>query len=411
MLCESNVMMYLEDWFDETDVFFTERMDGQCCSSLFASISYDERMRFFTEWVKHRCEQEYIVYDVTSISTYSLGIDIAEWGYNRDGEKIPQVNLGMYYGTVSRLPVYYNLYSGSVADKSHLVFMMTDAKKLGINNVRFVLDRGFVTEDNLVYMKNEGYAFITAFPGSRLEAVRLMDTEKGNVRKASQRIVEYETYGLRAPMELYGIQISAHIYYDPEKQVLDEKELYARIDRLRADLEKMSRAKRATKKYTDFFTIKQGKTNGMSFLPDNDKIDEKLSSAGFFILVSSETELSSSKVLSIYKGRDAIEKNFDELKNGLDFKRLRTHMNSTTDGKVFVGFLALILRSYLSGKIKDEPETKSLTIKKVLLELRKIKTVTFSDFSRSIMPLTKLQKLILDALGLTQKDLQGGRTK
>ncbi|MCL1894516.1 MAG: hypothetical protein FWG02_09870 [Holophagaceae bacterium] len=93
ILCEGNVMMYIEDWFDETEVQFAEYMDDQQCSRLFASITYDERTVFFKEWAKLRSEQEYIAYDVTSISTSSKGIDIAEWGYNRDGENIPQINL------------------------------------------------------------------------------------------------------------------------------------------------------------------------------------------------------------------------------------------------------------------------------------------------------------------------------
>jgi hypothetical protein len=47
MLCEGNVMMYLADWFDDTEVPFTNAIDGQRCSELFASITNDERMRFF----------------------------------------------------------------------------------------------------------------------------------------------------------------------------------------------------------------------------------------------------------------------------------------------------------------------------------------------------------------------------
>jgi len=92
---------------DETAISFTDRFDDQYCSKLFASIAYEERMRFFKEWVRYRSEREYIAYDITSISTYSKGTDLAEWGYNRDGENLAQVNMGMFYGAESRLPVFY----------------------------------------------------------------------------------------------------------------------------------------------------------------------------------------------------------------------------------------------------------------------------------------------------------------
>jgi transposase len=410
MLCEGNVMMYLDDWFDDTELPFAAPMNDLQCSHMFASITYEERMRFFSEWVKSRSEQEYIAYDVTSISTYSRGIDIAEWGYNRDKERIPQINLGMYYGVTTHLPVYYNIYSGSINDKDHLPFMLTNTEQLGMKDIRFVLDRGFVTEENLRYMQKKGYFYVTSLSSHRLDAVKLVDTYKQSVRKSANRINEYEMYGVPIDFNLSGQSMKAHLYFDPEKQTLDEKELYAHLERLRAELEKMGRTKRISKKYTDLFTIVQEKAKSFSFTPDNDKIDEKLSRAGFFILLSNDPNMSSSEVLKVYKQRDVIEKNFEQLKNQLDFQRLRTHLNKTTDGKVFIGFLALILRSYLMKKVKGYKETKNLTIEKVLLELRKIKVVTFADLSKILTPLTKLQKTILNAIGVSTEKLQNAFT-
>jgi len=406
MLCEGNIMMYIDDWFDETEVPFTEKIDDQQCSRLFASISYDERMRFFKEWADLRTEKEYIAYDITSVSTYAKGIDIAEWGYNRDNEMLPQVNMGMFYGTTSRLPVYYDLYSGSITDKSHLTFMMTCAQKLGISQVRFVMDRGFVTEENISYMKDKGFLFVTAFPGHWGEAKKIIDRCKSSIRKSANRLSTYEVYAVSEDITLYGFKMRAHIYFEPEKQTLDERELYAHIERLSKDLEKIIKSGGVTKKYTDFFKVSRGKADKPRFTLDNEKIDQWLSRTGFFVLLSNDVSLNSHDILSIYRGKDVIEKNFDQLKNNLDFRRLRTHVNTTTDGKVFVGFLALILRSYLLGKIKDNAQTKHLTLDKALRELRKIKSITFEDLSRTLVPVTKLQRTILEAIGLSQDDLK-----
>jgi len=406
MLCEGNVMMYIDDWFDETVLPFTERIDDQQCSRMFASITYEERMSFFKEWASLRTEQEYIVYDITSVSTYAKGIDIAEWGYNRDNEALPQVNLGMYYGAQSHLPVYYDMYSGSIVDKNHLTFMMASAKKLGISNVRFVIDRGFVTEDNLKYMKDKGYLFVTALPGHWVEARKIIDECKNVIRKSVNRLNSFEVYAIPLDIDLYGFQMKAHVYFDPQKQTLDEKELYAHIERLSKDLERINRSGGVTRKYTDFFKVEREKTDKFSYIEDNEKIDHHLSHAGFYILLSNDLNLNSHDTLSVYRGKDVIEENFDQLKNNLDFKRLRTHVNKTTEGKVFVGFLALILRSYLLRAIKLNEQTKHLTLYKALRELRKIKSVAFEDSSRILMPLTKLQRTILDALGLSQDKLK-----
>ncbi|MDR1828118.1 MAG: transposase [Methylobacteriaceae bacterium] len=400
MICEGNVMMYMADWFDVTDVPFVEPFDDRRCAEMFASLTYAERMAFFADWVGRRAEQEYIAYDVTSISTRAMDIEIAEWGYNRDHDDLPQVNLGMYYGATSSLPVYYTLYSGSITDKSHLIFMLRNAVSLGIGNVRFVLDRGFVSEDNLRHMKKQGFPFIVPLPSGRVDAANLVDTYGADIRKSANRIAEDEIYGKRIDCELYGVTMTAHVFFDPEKQALDEKELFSRIERLSAELTEMDKPRRITKKYTDYFMVeKEGKTD-IRFQRDHGKIDERLKRAGYFIILSSDTHLSSDDVIRIYRERDVIEKNFDQLKNALDFKRLHTHINKTTEGKVFIGFLALIVRSWLLRKIKSNPETKKLTFEKVLLELRKIKAVTLADHTRVMMPLTKTQKTILAAIGI-----------
>ena len=120
MLCEGSVMMYLRDWCDDTDVYFSCGMDDWGSSRPFASLSHESRMQFFREWTKQRFDKECIVYDVRSISTHSKGIDDAEWGCNRDEEKLPKISLGVFGGAQSRLPVFHTTYSGSINDTSRL---------------------------------------------------------------------------------------------------------------------------------------------------------------------------------------------------------------------------------------------------------------------------------------------------
>ena len=401
IVCEGNIMMYIEDWFDETQINFTERMDDVDCSSLFSSISEEEKGNFFKKWVKHREEREYIVYDVSSISSYSRNIDIVEWGYNRDHDKLPQMNLGMYYGITSHMPVYYNLYSGSIPDKTYLDFMMTMAKEIGIFEVCFVMDRGFVMEDNLICITENKFSFITAMPGHLVNTMKLIDENKWNVRKSANRISEFEVYGIQRSVEMYGIDLQAHIYYDPEKQAFDEKELYAHIEKLQAELNKISKSKRVTRKYKSYFSIDEKAPDSITYELDTNKIDEKLERSGFFVLISNNPNLTSGEVLKVYRDRDVIEKNFEEFKNRLDFRRMRTHWNKTTEGKMFVGFMALILRTYMRRMMQNTSQTKNLTFEKILIELKKIRSVMLADMSVVLIPLTKLQKTILTALGVS----------
>ena len=82
---------------------------------------------FLSDWIKNRKLDEYIAYNVTSVSSYSKNIEELKWGYNRDVEKLRQINIGMYYGEGSKLPLYDRIYQGSITDRSRLNCMVVAA--------------------------------------------------------------------------------------------------------------------------------------------------------------------------------------------------------------------------------------------------------------------------------------------
>lgn len=57
---------------------------------------------------------------------------------------------------------------------------------------------------------------------------------------------------------------------------------------------------------------------------------------------------------------------FYALKNYNDLDRLRTPQKKTTNGKVFVAFISLILRPWLNEKLYEYKKRTSLTLKKII---------------------------------------------
>ena len=165
MLTRDNVMYYLPDWLEENVSFGGQELTSANLSRLFAGITPNDRILFFNDWMKHKKSNEYIAYDVTSISSYGKQIESLEWGYNRDNEKLPQINLGMYFGEESRLPLYYRVYPGSIPDKAHLKYMTEDNEVISCKKARFVMDRGFYSGENMLYLVQKGCRFIIALPG------------------------------------------------------------------------------------------------------------------------------------------------------------------------------------------------------------------------------------------------------
>lgn len=97
---------YCEDWLENTVAFPVGTMTSQRISELIASISKDERDNFYHLWCALRSETEYLALDITSTSSYSELIDSVEFGYNRDGENLPQINICLLMGYHSMYPIY-----------------------------------------------------------------------------------------------------------------------------------------------------------------------------------------------------------------------------------------------------------------------------------------------------------------
>ena len=110
--------------------------------------------------------------------------------------------------------------------------------------------------------------------------------------------------------------------------------------------------------------------------------------------------------MEIYRRRDVVEKSFDDLKNELDMKRMRSHSSQTAEGKIFVSFLALIVRSYLLKQLKTYMRKNNLTLHSIMPELDKMKTIQYPGAHAPglLNPPTKHQREIYELLELPAPD-------
>lgn len=84
-------------------------------------------------------------------------------------------------------------------------------------------------------------------------------------------------------------------------------------------------------------------------------------------------------------------------------KRLRIHSEEAAEGKTFVAFIALVLRSQLLKRLHRIISEDQMTLRKLLIELDKFKLIVSADAvsgARPLNPPTRLQKRILSALEL-----------
>jgi len=139
------------------------------------------------------------------------------------------------------------LYNRSISDKRRFENTLDTMPKLCITTSPLVFDRGLVAADNMKYLSDKQCLFATPMPLDLVEARRLVDAVKNSIQCAANRLDEQKGFPTSCDSVVYGSKMKAHVYYDPENRVADEETLFARVTRLRDDLEKMARTKRATK--------------------------------------------------------------------------------------------------------------------------------------------------------------------
>lgn len=401
MLSQGNVMYYLKDYVEGHKTALSDGIDDAAISRMFSELREEDRMLFFREWLKTKKAKEYVAYDVTSVSSYSKHIEDLEWGYNRDKEKLPQINMGMYYGEESGLPLYYRIYPGSISDKAHLKYMVSGNPLIDNSKTRFLMDRGFYSAENLRYLTEEGCRFIIALPGSLKYCTDLIKKHRDEIINHSEyRLGKGLPYGKAYETTELGIRMKVHLFYDPEKAALESEALYELVERQENDLSQMEEPPEKKLHYDKYFYINRSKDGKLGYIRNFKAIDEQLAKCGFFLIAETDFRKTTAEILELYRRRDVIEKSFDDLKNELDMKRLRCHNEETAQGKMFVAFLSLIVRSYMLKQLRPLMQQNDYPFRKILLELDKIHSFSMSPNAKPTPtnPLTKLQRTIFDCL-------------
>jgi hypothetical protein len=154
-------------WSEKNKHPYDDIITNQRISSLLKEINFDEIEKFNYLWLKNIIEKDNLCYDITSISSYSEHIEYTRYGYNRDGEKLPQINLAVLFVQTSGLPAYYKRLPGNITDAATLENIIKNLDYLGITNVNFVLDRDFYSIKNISEMLHKRHHFTFALPIDR----------------------------------------------------------------------------------------------------------------------------------------------------------------------------------------------------------------------------------------------------
>ena len=420
---ENNTGQYYPDYAYEHALFTADMKiyTDSKVSDFLHGLKPEQSVGFLNSWNKSKNKRQkiYLSYDSTNKNCQAGDIDLVKNGNAKVDAGLPIFNYSVACDSANRTPLFYELYPGSLNDVSQLICMIDKAQGYGYRNIGFILDRGYFSKKNLAYMDQNGYSFLIMVKGMKEFIREIIEENQGGFENSRGKYVDrYDVYGTtvkRSLCEGDTKKRNFHIYYSDGKAYSEKQEIKQRIRRLKKYLDSCV-GKECVPfgpeigKYFHLNYEKDGKT--LKLAEENTSaVEKELSLVGYFAIVSSDN-MAAREAIELYKSRDVSEKLFRSDKSYLGNKSMRVHSDEALSSKVFIQFIALILRSRIYTALKEKSEKmlkkpNYLTVPAALKELEKIVMIRQLDgVYRLDHAVTATQKTILDAFGLNEGNVR-----
>ena len=375
-----------------------------------------------------------IIYDLTSTYFEQTRCTLAFRGYSRDHrpDKL-QIVIAMAI-TTEGYPFYWKVYEGNTPDVTTMEdFADSISGLFGVNDFVFVFDRGMVSRDNIEYIEEKGYRFISAIDRNEIRTGTAVDIEQ--FRGASpgtelEDMAGFTEYDDSLWYREYGTSGHRHIIGFSVRKLTDERALrQRRLDRFDAaiaDLNgRLSRAKRGRKrgpveraveslvKKTKLKqaidtcihekVIRNGKTKVNSFTVgytvDRATIGDIELTDGLtcFFTNTRKGDFAAGDIIRQYREKNTVEEGFREIKGVLELRPVYLSLEDRVKAHVTVCVLAYLLWNTLEKRVS---RLVKLSAADILHELSKCKmhTLTVTTGHGRIRTLTRFTQEQIEIL-------------
>lgn len=439
IVTEDNAGQYYPAYAEE-HALFTDRMkvySDSYVSDWLRGVTASQIIESVSQWnsLRDHGDDVYISYDSTNKNSHAGEVELVEFGEAKVKAGLPVINVGMAYDVKDRVPAFYESYPGSIPDVSQLDAMIEKATAYGYKHIGFILDRGYFSKENLEHLDEKGYAFIIMVKGRKsLLSGLILEKLHTFENKSSCYIDRHEVFGCTVEAPLYEKDTKKryiHLYHNAGKGAKELSDLNEELRRMKKAMDKaVGRCTVIPKSYEEYFTtyyeeievektvvedgkkkkVKEKAKKFIAYAEREDVVERQRNLCGYFAIATSR-KMTAAEAIDLYKSRDGSEKLFRGDKSYLGDKTLRVHSTESTETKIFVEFIALIIRSRIYAKLHDMnmslvSRLNYLTVPASIKELEKIIMIKLPDGKYHLSyALTKTQKTILQAFGMTEEDV------
>ncbi len=407
-LCTGEPLSYAGIWLEQRGVASLE-LDAPRISDLLPTLTADKQRSFFSSWLTEKAKGGTLCYDITSVSSYGRDNEFLEYGYNRDGENLKQINMALVSGKHSGLPLWYSPLPGSLNDVKTLKNLVRELKKLGLDEFSLIMDRGFYSAANIQFLAEHQIKFMMPIPdrtGWHKDLIVqhrevLFANVKGYIPSEDGKTM-LQSLTIYRPLE-DGTRAWLHMYYDSMIRSHAEQRFMALYKTCFDEFSSGNLDPAHQEFYDEYFTRGYKTKHGQKVIPKKDPVTLFREDIAGYWCIYTTSEKDAKKALEAYRERNAIEQLYDDLKNTLDCSRLRVHSAAAMQGRLFIQFIALILLSELKRRLKDHRDEllKYGNYKSILSRVMSYSRIKFEGSYKDFYTTpTKGQETIFNALGV-----------
>lgn len=421
-----------EQWASQHWLPKARTFSGQRISEMLSKITHQD----ITSYLKlrnHRCVEHfnkvktqaeelkkpgprfrYLALDSTALSTYSVTISSAAYGYAKQNPELRQVNFTLGVDYLNGDVCYAYESEGSITDKSVYPHLMMDLHHNGYNlqDTVIVTDRGYQSICNIQRLLDIEINYVCGVPLTEESVKQLFERYKSSLSNPAF-LNDRLKVAARTSKELWEkatdsgplhLSTSLHLYKYPELAAQQAISLHQKIEEV---LEKKNSGEKLHS--ADWSRVR-------NYIVENNKnvwvknikgLEEFLTRAGCFAIRTNCIE-DPFECLAVYKQRQIVETAFRQMKVLNGNNRLRC-TERTYVGKLLLFVIAQSLRMRMLYTVKENEQRLDLdlpgdSLDKAMAMLKGIMAIR--PPSKAVWagrPISKKARDILELLGINNK--------
>ena len=421
-----------EQWASQHWLPKARTFSGQRISEMLSKITHQD----ITSYLKlrnHRCVEHfnkvktqaeelkktgprfrYLALDSTALSTYSVTISSAAYGYAKQNPELRQVNFTLGVDYLNGDVCYAYESEGSITDKSVYPHLMMDLHHNGYNlqDTVIVTDRGYQSICNIQRLLDIEINYVCGVPLTEESVKQLFERYKsslsnpaflnGRLKVAARTSKElWEKATDSGPLHL---STSLHLYKYPELAAQQAISLHQKIEEVLEKKNSGEKLHSADRSRVRNYIVENNKNVWVKNIKG---LEEFLTRAGCFAIRTNCIK-DPFECLAVYKQRQIVETAFRQMKVLNGNNRLRC-TERTYVGKLLLFVIAQSLRMRMLYTVKENEQRLDLdlpgdSLDKAMAMLKGIMAIR--PPSKAVWagrPISKKARDILELLGINNK--------